>query len=175
MQGVFFSMQKLSLGILSLFLVLAFTSPSFANEGYGKGSMHSSSWRNVTMSESQEADYFDCLSKRNDVYIDFLNSEVAAGRLDRQVADAKIILMNENLKKLKEGRFENRLLTDEEIQAKENLQQKLNELEIEYIEKSIENGHISKERGEYMIQRLKDKNNYHKNGYGHYGHRLCSY
>lgn len=165
-------MKKLSMGILLLFLVTAFALPSFARGGYGHrgdgghGYNNSYGWHNRTMTESERADYLDYLTKKNNIYIEFLNGEVAAGRLDRQVADARIVLMNDHLKFLKEGNFEPRKITDAEIQAREAYMQKMNDLEIEYVKKAINDGRITKERGEYIIQRLQERNNYYHGGYG---------
>lgn len=163
-------MKKKIIGIFAAIMVMAFAAVSFANPAWHGGPGHGPVKRDgkfvpreLTAQERSEMATF--MAEKNKIREDYLKAEVKAGRMSKEVADAHIVLMNDHLAKFKEGKRPE--FTEEARVAREAYHEKLRELRIEQVKKSMASGTLSKERGERILERLENAKN-NKDGYGYY-------
>jgi hypothetical protein len=159
-------MKKIMTGIAAALLIACFGATVSADprRGEGRGPWHRE-WP-----PEQKAQWVEFMAERNQLRAEFLDGEVAAGRMSRKAADAHIALMDEHLSKIKDAKADRRPPSAEEREAARAARRdyfgKVRELEIGSIRKAIAAGSIDKERGEKMIGRLED---HEERGHGDYG------
>lgn len=170
-------MKKFKTSLLAAMLILCFSAVGFAgHRGFGDDKNRGPGHHERTpMTEQQKKEHIDFLTEKNKLHADFLKGEAKAGRISKAEADARITLMNEHLKRMNDSNFERRIITDEERAAREQYREKVRALEIEHVKKGMASGSISQERGERMIQRLENQDDF-KRGPGNFhsrGDRFC--
>lgn len=153
------------------FAAVSFANPAWDGPGHGRGPGygHSSGKRDVKwepreLTAAERTEMATFMAEKNKLRADYLRAEVKAGRMSKEVADAHIVLMNDHLAKFKEGKRPE--FTEEARAAREAYYEKLRELRIEQVKKSIGSGTLSKEQGERILERLENVKNY-KDGYGY--------
>jgi hypothetical protein len=154
-------MKKLLTGIATVLIVACFGAVGLAYPGREDG-------RGRKFDPERKAEWVEFMAEKNKLRADFLNGEVAAGRMSRQAADAHIALMEERLAKIRGGGQKREALSREDWEAARTARRdylsKVRELEIQSVKKAIANGRIEKERGEAMISRLENDGDYRYGG-----------
>lgn len=152
-------MKKWIAGITAGVLLLGFSAVGFAKWG-GPRNWH----KNITT--EQRAELVNYAEQKNKLHADFLNGEVAAGRMDKKEVDARITIMESNLQRMKEGKFERAPMSEEQKAAWENYRGKVEALRVDSIKKAVANGSITQEQGDRMLERAQN----HKDFGSRHGH-----
>lgn len=141
-------MKKFTTGIVVAAVAVCFAAVGFAAE-YDKGG-HGKKAR-PEMTEQQKQDFLNFITKKNQLTVEFLNQEVQAGRMTQEVANARIILMNDRLEKMKNGNNEPSV---KQRQAHREYMEKVHALRVESINNAIASGSITQEQGNKMLERF---------------------
>lgn len=147
-------MTKKITGLFAALMIMAFAAVSFANPAWHGGPGHGPVKRGAPreMTAEQKAERIQFMEEMNKLRADYLRSEVKAGRMTKEVADAHIVLMNDRMEKIKADKAPE--FTEEAKKARIAYLDKVRDLRIKQIKQSISSGNIEKERGEQMIERI---------------------
>lgn len=143
--------------------------------GYHQGSgYHQGAYANKEMTAEQKADFKAYQEKRIQLQKEFLQNEVAAGRISQAQADARISLMQDRVKLMESTDFQalSQWRNDPEaIKQRDALHKKMIDLRKEYINKQVENGQISRERANVILEDLNNDAQFRHGGHrgGGYG------
>lgn len=175
-------MKKWKTGMIAAAMLASLGIAGYANayggyghgQGYGYGPMNGCPFYQE-MSEQERADFNEFEQKRNALFSDYLKGEVKAGRLTQAEADAMTTLQDSRFKRMHNGNFQNKEAFEEARKARLEYHKKLNKLRIESVQKAIQNGTISEDRGKKIIERLEnwddeyDRDDYPGHRRGHRG------
>ncbi|MDR3349193.1 MAG: hypothetical protein LBO03_06285 [Acidaminococcales bacterium] len=163
-------MKKVFTGIAAVLLMTCFSAAGWAYPGREGRQVRE-------FDPGRKAGWVEFVAEKNKLRADFLNGEVAAGRLSRQAADAHITLMDERLAQIKDGgqrrRAESAAEREAARKARRDYFDKVRALEIASIQKAVAAGRIEKEKGERMIERLENDGGYRYGGCRRGGEEGC--
>lgn len=147
-------MKKWTTGVVIAIVAVCFSAVGFAADFNKKDGRGFHRGERPEMSAQQKQDFADFMVKKNQLEVEYLNNEVQAGRMTREVADAHITLMNDRLAKMSKGFVEP---SAEQIEARRVYMEKVHNLRIESIKNAVASGSMTQEQADRMLSKM-DKN-----------------
>ncbi|WP_019878478.1 hypothetical protein [Succinispira mobilis] len=163
----------LTLGAVVLGGAVMATSPAFAAEKLGKGFRDGVHCNYADLSQEGKAEMQNYHQRKINLHQEFLQSQVAAGKMTQAEADAKITLMQERFKAMQSGNFQNRMagaMSEQDRAQHQEFRDKMFALNKEHIKNMVANKSMTQEQADKMLERMATmqagpKGNQHK-GHG---------
>lgn len=144
-------MKKLMTGIIVATVAVCFAAVGFAADFDRKGGHGFGKGPKVEMTEQQKKDFLEFMTKRNQLKVEYLNKEVAAGRMTQEVANAHIILMNDRMEKMQNGFVKPSV---EQREVMKEYAEKVHNLKIDSIKNAVASGSLTQEQADKMLARM---------------------
>ena len=151
--------KKITTGIMAGVMTVCFAAGAFAYPGDGQEHRRDGSFKGKpgyharfqeNMTEGQKKVWLDFQEKRTQLRIDFINNEIKAGRLSREVGNAQIVLIKDRFEKIKKGDFAPPARDKDSIDAREKFRRDMFDLKEKCVNDAVANGTITQDEANQM-------------------------